>query len=207
MKLKKAIVYSIIAAVIMVQGVSSGQESAPEKKPAPDRGVSDDYTRDERIPRLYKRLTEVIQGLKLKPDDEGKYTFVIKAGNQYDLVDRVFLVYNKKADVYASQGRITKIVFEYYQFNMTTQVREIKTFTATAPDSGDLRTLTIEYVNTIGQKDKFTVAELQKRESRRDVIKQYYSYYLAVVYKLELYKDKTIKIESSKIDRAIQLGD
>lgn len=191
----------------MVQGISSAQENAPEKKPVSDRGAADDYTRDERIPQLYKRLTDVLQSLKLKPDGEGKHIFIIKAGNQYDLVDRVFLVYNKKAEVYASQGRITKIVFEYYQFNMTTQVREVKTFTATAPDSGDLRALSIEYVNTIGQKDKFTVAELQKPESRREVIKQYYSYYLAMVYKLELYKDKTIKIESSKIDRAIQLGD
>jgi hypothetical protein len=205
--LKKAIVYSIIAVVMLVQGAVFSQENAPEKKPAADRSAADDYTRDDRIPQLYKRLTDVIQSLKLKPDEEGKHSFTISSGNQYNLVDRVFLVYNKKAEVYAAQGRISKIVFVYYQFNMTSQVREVKTFTTVTPDSGDLRTLTIEYENNINQKEKYTVAELQKTESRRVVIKQFYSYYLSMVYKLELYKDKTRKTESSLIERTIQLGD
>jgi hypothetical protein len=205
--LKKAIVYSIIAAVMVVQGAVFSQENAPEKKIDADRSATDDYTRDNRIPQLFKRLSDVIQSLKLKPDEEGKYSFVIKAGNQYDLVDRVFLVYNRKANVYAVQGRISKIVFVYYQFNMTSQVREVKTFTTVTPDSGDLRALTIEYENNIGQKEKYTVADLQKPESRREVIKQFFSYYLSMVYKLELYKDRTIKTESSKIQRTIQLGD
>ncbi len=205
--LKKVIVYSVFFALIMGQGSSFSQDIEAERRSTSGQAASDEYTTDGRIPNLYKRLSDAIRSLKFKADDEGKYTFIIKAGNQYDLVDRVFLVYNKKAMVYGSQGRITRIVFEYYQFNMTTQVREVKTFTATAPDSPDLRTLQIEYVNTIGQKDKFTVGELQKPESRRDVIKQFYSYYIALVYKLELYRDKTSKIESSKIDRAIQLGE
>ncbi|HNW27807.1 MAG TPA: hypothetical protein PKN50_04960 [Spirochaetota bacterium] len=205
--LKKVIIYSVFFALVMGEVISFSQDIESEKKSTSSQSPSDDYTTDGRIPNLYKRLTEAIKSLKFKADDEGKYTFVIKAGNQYDLVDRVFLVYNKKAMVYGSQGRITRIVFEYYQFNMTTQVREVKTFTSSAPDSPDLRPLLIEYVNTIGQNDKFTVGELQKPESRRDVLKQFYSYYLALVYKLELYKDKTIKTESSKIDRAIQLGE
>jgi hypothetical protein len=205
--LKKVIIYSVFFALAMGEVISFSQDIESEKKSTSSQSPSDDYTTDGRIPNLYKRLTEAIKSLKFKADDEGKYTFVIKAGNQYDLVDRVFLVYNKKAMVYGSQGRITRIVFEYYQFNMTTQVREVKTFTSSAPDSPDLRPLLIEYVNTIGQNDKFTVGELQKPESRRDVLKQFYSYYLALVYKLELYKDKTIKTESSKIDRAIQLGE
>jgi len=204
---KKAIVYSIITAVILTQGAVFYRAGAQEKKSTADQSAADDYTRDERIPQLYKRLLDAIQSLKLKPDEEGKHTFIIKAGNQYDLIDRVFLVYNKKADVYASQGRVTKIVFEYYQFNMTNQVREVKTYTTAAPDSADLRTLAIEYVNNIGQNEKYTVAELQKPESRREIIKQFYAYYLSMVYKLELYKDKTIKTESSKIERTIQLGD
>ncbi len=205
--LKKAIVYSIFFAFIMAQGVSFSQDSAPEKKSVSGQSSADDYTRDEHIPMLYKRLSEAIKSIKLKPDDEGKYTFTLKSGNQYDMVDRVFLVYNRKAEVYASQGRISKIVFEYYQFNMTSQVREVKTFTAATPDSADLKALSIEYVSNIGQKEKYTVADLQKPASRIEVIRQYYNYYLALVYKLELYKDKTIKSEASKIEHTIQLGD
>jgi hypothetical protein len=203
---KKVIIYSIMWALILAQGAVFSQEKEAPKKQAGDK-AGEEYTRDERIPQLYKRLTDVIQALKLKPDDEGKYTIVVSKDNRYDLVDRVFLLSNKRADVYSAQGRISKIVFVYYQFNMTTQIREFKTFTATAPDSGDLKTLTIEYENNIGQKEKFTVSELERPDSRKDVIKQFYSYYLALVYRLELFKDSTSRIESSKIRRAIQLGE
>lgn len=205
--LRNIVISMCLFAIVMASGYVYSQEGAAPKKQGNKVSTEDDYTRDARIPQLYKRLGDAIQSLKLKTDEEGKYTFTISSGNQYDLIDRVFLVYKKKAMVYAAQGRISKIVFEYYQFNMTTQVREVKTFTTAAPDSEDLKALSVEYENNIGQKEKFTVGELQKPDSKRDVIKQYYAYYVAMVYKLELYKDKTIKIESSKIDRTIQLGD
>jgi len=83
----------------------------------------------------------------------------------------------------------------------------LKTITASSPDSGDLRALTVEYENNTGQKEKFTLSELERSDSRRDVIKQYYCYYLALVYRLELFKDSSSRLESSKINRAIQLGE
>ncbi len=205
--MKKAIAYIIICAVILGHGSLFSQENATDKKNTSFGSSGNDYTRDERIPQLYKRLSDAIQALKLKPDDEGKYTLTIKSGNQYDLVDRVFFVFNKKALIYAAQGRISKIVFEYYQFNMTTHVREVKTYTFSTPDSADLRALAVDYVNNIGQKENYTVADLRSLESRMQVTRQFYSYYLAMVYKLELYKDKTTRSQSSKILRAIQLGD
>ncbi|MBP7735211.1 MAG: hypothetical protein KA369_04490 [Spirochaetes bacterium] len=204
--MKKVVIYSIVCAVILGWGIAFSQEKEAPRKQAGNK-AGEEYTRDERVPQLYKRLADVIQALKLKPDDEGKYSITISKDNRYDLVDRVFLLCNKRAEIHSAQGRVSKIAFKYYQFNMTTQVRELKTITATAPDSGDLGSLTIEYENNTGQKEKFTLSDLERPDSRRDVIKQYYSYYLALVYRLELYKDSSSRLESSKIKRAIQLGE
>ncbi len=203
---KKIFIYGIICAIVLAHGLAFSQEKVATPKQAGEK-AGEEYTRDERIPRLYKRLADVIQALKLKPDNEGKYSITISKDNKYDLVDRVFLLCNKRALIHSAQGRVSKIAFVYYQFNMTTQVRELKTITAAAPDSGDLKTLTIEYENNTGQKEKFTLSELERPESRRDVIKQYHSYYLALVYRLELYKDSSSRSQSNKINRAIQLGE
>lgn len=202
---------SIIVTFFILQGVIYSQDAAPAKKSAANRAEvnsspNEDASRDIRIPQMYKRLALAIKSLKLQPDQEGKLTFVISSGNYYDFIDRVPMVYHKKAFVYITQERINKIVFEYYLYNMTSQVREVKTYTSMTPESEDLKSLAVEYTANTGEKEKFTVAELQKKDSQTDIVSQYFAYYLALVYRLELYKDKTIKLESSKIDRTVQMG-
>ena len=203
---------SIISILFILQGVIYSQDAAPSKKSAGNKAEvnsspDEDASRDIRIPRMYKRLAAAIKSLKLQPDQEGKLTFIISSGNYYDFFDRVPMVYYKKAFVYLTQDRINKIVFEYYQYNMASQVREVKTYTTTAPESDDLKSLAVEYTANTGEKEKFTVAELQKKNSQTDIVSQYFAYYLALVYRLELYKDKTVNTESSKIDRTVQIGD
>jgi hypothetical protein len=90
---------------------------------------------------------------------------------------------------------------------MTSQVREVKTYTNQSPDSDDLMPLMIEYVDNTGEKEKFTVGELQKKNSQADIVSQFYEYYLALVIQLELHKDKTVNVESSKVDRTVQMGE
>jgi hypothetical protein len=207
---KKSLICAIVPMIFIIQELALSQDTASSKKSSGNKAGAyseEDPTRDYRIPQLYKRLVAAIKSLKLQPDQEGKLTFVIKSGNYYDLIDRVPRVYHKKALVYLMQDRVNKIVFEYYQYNMTSQVREIKTYTNQAPESDDLKNLLIEYTDNMGEKDKFTVADLQKKNSQADIVSQFYDYYLALVYRLELYKDKTINIESSKIDRTVQMGD
>ena len=209
---KKSMICSIISMLFILQGIIYSQDATPSKKSAGNTtGVNsppdEDVTRDKRIPRLYKRLAAATKSLKLQPDQDGKLTFVISSGNYYDFIDRVPMVYHKKAFVYITQDRINKIVFEYYQYNMTSQVREVKTYTTTTPESEDLNSLTVEYTANTGEKEKYTVAELQKKDSQTGIITQYFSYYLALVYRLELYKDKTNNIDSGKIDRTVRLGD
>jgi hypothetical protein len=51
------------------------------------------------------------------------------------------------------------------------------------------------------------VADLQKRESQRSVIMQYYNYIISLVYSIELYKHKAVRIETVNIERTIQLGE
>ncbi|MBN1498422.1 MAG: hypothetical protein JXA07_16740 [Spirochaetes bacterium] len=202
---KKALIFIAAFALILAQGRAGAQEYSPSKDRA---GAQDEQvTRDDRIPPLYKRLVAALQSLKLKPDEEGKHTFIISSGNQYDHIDRIFLVYSKKARVYMSQNRISKIVFEYYQFNMTSKVREVKTYVCETPDSDDLSRLTIEYSTNTGEKEKYAAGELQRKESQRIIVRQYYSYLFSLVNKMELYKNKTVRLESSKINRTILLGD
>lgn len=202
---KKSLVFIIAFALLMSLGIVRAQETVSSKKKAGES--QGNAAREDRIPALYNRLVLAVQGLKLQADEEGKHTFIISSGNQYDHIDRIFLVYNKKAMVYMSQNKISKIVFQYYQYNMTSKVREVKTFTSDNPDSDDLRQLSIEYVTNTGDKEKYTVGELQREESQKIIVKQFYSYYFALVNKMELYKNKTIRLESSKINRTIQLGD
>jgi hypothetical protein len=206
---KKSLICSIVIMIGLLLGPVYSKDEASSKKSFGDpHGVnSEDTTRDHRIPQLHKRLVAAIKSLSLKPDQEGKLTFVIKTGNYYDYTERVPMVYHKKAFVYMAQDRISKIVFEYYQFNMTSQVREVKTYTSQSPDSDDLMPLIVEYVDNTGEKEKFTVGELQKKNSQADIVSQFYEYYLALVIQLELHKDKTVNVESSKVDRTVQMGE
>jgi hypothetical protein len=123
------------------------------------------------------------------------------------MIDRLFRVYYKKAHVYLTQGRVTKIVFEYYQYNMSNQLKEVKTLTASSPESADLKSLIIEYTTNAGDAEKYTLSELKTKNSQKDIADQYYSYYLALVYRMEMYKDRVIKKESDKIDRTVELGE
>jgi hypothetical protein len=206
---KRSLLFIIACMIFMAQIFVLAQDTVSSKKQtAKSAGESgESVTHDDRIPLLYKRLVAAVQVLKQKPDGEGKYTFVINNGNQYDLIDRVFLVYNKRAMLYMSNNSVSKIVFEYYQYNMTTQLREVKTYTCATPDSDNLGPLVIEYAANTGEKEKYTVNELKKPESQKIIIKQFHAYYFALVNKLELYNSKTTKLESSKVNRTIQLGD
>ncbi len=204
--LKKSLISAVIIMTCIMQGlVYSQDESSKKPSGSASRINPEDPTRDYRIPLLHKRLVAAIKSLKLQPDKDGKLAFLVRSGNYFDYIDRVPYVYQKKAFIYMSQERVSKIVFEYYQFNMTSQVREVKTYTNQSPDSDDLKNLLVEYTDNTGQKEKFTVAELQKKNSQSDITSQFYEYYLALVIQLELRKDKTINVESSKIDRAVQM--
>lgn len=202
---KRSLVFAIAFAIFLAQGIAGAQESVTVRKSTGE--TEESVAHEDRIPPLYNRLVAAIQDLKIKTDDEGKYTFIISSGNQYDHIDRIFLVYNKKAMVYMSQNRISRIVFQYYQYNMTSKVREVKTFTCETPDSDDLSKLSIEYTTNIGEKEQYRVAELQSNESKKIIIRQYYSYLFALVNKMELYRNRSIRLESSKINRTILLGD
>jgi hypothetical protein len=208
--LKKGLICAIVTLLFIIQELSYSQDAASSKKSSGNTAKTyseEDPTRDYRIPELYKRLVAAIKSLKLQPDNEGKLTFVIKSGNYFDFMDRVHRVYRKKAFVYMTQDRINKIVFEYYLYNMTSQVREVKTYTDQNPESDDLKNLVIDYTDNLGEKEKFTVAELQKRNSQTDIVSQFYDYYLELVHQLELHKDKTVNVESSRVDRTVQMGD
>ncbi len=204
---KNILICAMVMAICIVQGpVHSQDEASPKKLSGSSvRVTPEDPTRDYRIPQLYKRLVTAIKNLKLQPDKDGKLSFLVRSGNYFDYIDRVPYVYEKKAVVYVSQERISKIVFEYYQFNMASQVREVKTYTNQSPESEDLKNLLVEYADNTGQREKFTVAELQKKNSQSDITSQFYEYYLALVIQLELRKDKNVNVESSKIDRTVQM--
>ncbi len=202
---KISLIFVIALALLLTQGTVRAQETVSSKNRAGDSG--ENVTRDDRIPQLYQRLVAAVQALKLKPDEEGTHTFVISSGNQYDHIDRIFMVYNKRARVYMSQNSISKIVFEYYQYNMTSKVREVKTYTCATPGSDDLGQLLVEYATNTGEKEKYTVNELQKRDSQKIIVRQFYSYYFALVNKMELYKNKTVRLESSRVNRTILLGE
>jgi hypothetical protein len=204
---KNSLICAVVIMICIEEGpVYSQDEASPKKASRITMGVNaEDPTREVRIPQLHKRLVAAIKSLNLKADKDGKLAFTLKTGNFYDYTDRVPYIYHKKAFVYMSQERVSKIVFEYYQFNMTSQIREVKTYTNQSPDSDDLMSLEVEYADNTGQKEKFTVGELQKKNSQIDIVSQFYEYYLALVIQLELRKDKTINVESSKIDRTVQM--
>jgi len=96
---KKDVTYIVISSVILarVNAFSQEKEAPPIQS---EIKAGEEYTRDERIPRLYKRLTDVIQALKLKPDNEGKYSVTISKDNRYDFVDRVFMLGNKREEIH-----------------------------------------------------------------------------------------------------------
>ena len=97
-------------------------------------------------------------------------------------------------------------MFEYYQFSMDSKVRDVKTFTNTT-GSADLSKPFVDYNSNTGEKQKYTVVDVQKRESRRSIITQYVNYIISLVYSIELYKHKTVRIETVNIERTIQLGE
>lgn len=201
--LKKTVLYAVIASLVFSQGALFAQKKTTDAPATPDEAV----TRDDRIPVLMKRLVAGIKNLKVEPDQDKKYIFTIKSGYQYDQLERQHLMVYRKAYVYMSGDSISKIIFEYYQFSMDSKVRDVKTFTNNSPDSADLKALQIDYSSNTGEKQKYTVADLQKRESQRSIITQYYNYIISLVYSLELYRHKTIRIETVNIERTIQLGE
>lgn len=195
----KITAYMLLSAAVMFGGSAYGQKSGTNE------ASEDQSMRDSRIPRLCERLNRAIEALKLKPDDEGKHTIIVQSGYHYDKLERTFFMYHKKAFLYMSGNKVSRIIFEYYQFNMTSHVREVKTYTVNSPESEDLKGLIIEYKTNTGQTEKYNLPDLMRSDTRRDVVAQYYSYLLALVYKVEIYRDKLASQQSSMIDRTVQL--
>ncbi|TFH43391.1 MAG: hypothetical protein E4G96_01255 [Chrysiogenales bacterium] len=131
----------------------------------------------------------------------------MKSGARFVPIDRVWQVHSTKAKATMAQDRIGKLVFEYYQFNMSNNVREEKIFISTSPDSGDLRTLQMKYSSNDGEAMQYTVGDLQKSESQKALAGQYYSNYLTLVFLVEQYGSRSARKESQRIDRTIQLGE
>jgi hypothetical protein len=201
--LKKIVLCAVIVSLTLSQGALIAQNKATGATASKDEEV----TRDDRIPVLMKRLLAGIKSLKIEPDKDNRYIFTIKSGYQYDMLERQHLMVYRKAYLYMSGDSIAKIVFEYYQFSMDSKVRDVKTFTNTTPESADLGKLLVDYSSNTGEKQKYTAADIQKRESRRSVITQYVNYLISLVYNIELYKHKTIRVETVNIERTIQLGE
>ncbi|MBN2158647.1 MAG: hypothetical protein JW807_04575 [Spirochaetes bacterium] len=195
----KITVYIFLSAAILLGGAVYGQKTGAGGA-AVDEGM-----RDPRIPKLNERLNKALEALKLEPDKDGKHTILVESGYHYDKLERTFFMYHKKAFLYMSGNSVSKIIFEYYQFNMTSHVREVKTYTVSTPGSEDLKQLAIEYKTNIGKTEKYLLADLMRIDTRRDVVAQYHSYLMALVYKLEIYRDKLASKQSSLIERTIQL--
>ncbi len=155
---------------------------------------------------MHKRLSEAITNLRTQPDSEGKFSFALSSGSRYDTLEAQKYVYNLKADVYMSQGRVSKIVFVYYQFGMTNQIREVKSLTNGNPGSDDLGSLEVNYETNTGETRAFKVGDLQSSHSRDEVISQYASYLDSLVNYVEIHMGKRKSHESGTIERAIQLG-
>jgi len=187
---------------------AQGTSQVPRTPTTNDRVAAvDEASRDERVPVLCRRLAAGIRSLALEPDQEGKYIFLIASGAEYDMLERQRYYYYKKARVYVNQQKVTKIIFEYYRFSLINMVSDTKTFTVTDPENQDLSGLDILYASNTGETRRYRVGDLKKEDSRRSVVKQYVSYLITLVIKLELHKNKKIDVETVGIERTIQLGD
>lgn len=191
----------MIILLSFVPFASFGQEKSADSKSSEEA-----VTRSVDVPQLCKRLISAIKSSKLQADSDGAIVIKIKSGNHYDLTERQQYVFSKKAKVFFAQDKISKIIFEYYQYDMLSSVREVKTFTNYNPESDDLSTLEINYTTNTGQSENYKVTDLKTKQLQKDVILQYVSYMLALVHKAELYKNSVINDHSSKIERTIQLG-
>jgi hypothetical protein len=207
--LKKTAIVAFTACLALAPGELFAQKKAADE-PGVNRSASaedEGVTRDGRIPLFMKRLVAGIKNLKVEPDQEGRYIFTIKSGYHYDLLERQHLMTYRKAYIYMSGDRVTKIIFEYYQFSMDSNVRDVKIFTNTTPESDELKALRVDYSSNTGEKETYTVADVSRRESRRSVIGQYVNYLISLVFNIEMYKHKTVRIQSVNIERTIQLGE
>ena len=204
MKKRNPFVFVIITLVTLYMGV--GYTSLYSQKKATNESAQDKGGKPNSMSGLYKRLTDAIVNMRLQTDSEGKCAFIFSSGSYYDSLERQKLVYNIKADVYMSQGKISKIIFVYYQFSMTSQIREVKTITNSNLSSDDLGSLEVKYETNTGESQSFKVGDLQSGESRESVISQYTSYLDSLVNYLEIHKSKNKATESSNIDRTIILG-
>jgi hypothetical protein len=195
------IVIFLTVLIIIAQNTDSYSQKKPAKEGSPDKGIQQDG-----IANLHKRLADTIGSLHVKPDTEGKHTFVISSGSFYDAGERSLVIYDKKALVFMQQGKISKIIFEYYQYSFGNMIREVKTLTNTNPNSDDIASLEIRYDNNAGETQSYRVGDLNSSQSRKDVIEQYSSYLLSLINRLELGRNKNKFMESTKIERTIQLG-
>jgi hypothetical protein len=193
-----------MALIILCSGI--GFTSLYSQKKAINESAQDKGGKPNGVSGLHKRLADAIVNGRVQPDSEGKCSFVFSSGSYYDSLERQKLVYNIKADVYMSQGKISKIVFVYYQFSMTSQIREVKTITNSSLISDDLGLLEVNYETNTGETQSYKVGDLQSGESREAVISQYSSYLDSLVNYLEIHKTKSKAAESNNINRTIILG-
>ncbi len=196
------IVKKCVLAILLLAAVDAvAQDTVPVKK------GEIDGTRYDGLSGIHKRLIEAINNIKIKPDDEGKYSFIISSGIFFDPLERQVCIYRKKAVVYLDQNKISKVIFEYYRFGMDNKVREIKTITNTSTESDDLASLQIDYTANTGEKNSFKAGDLELRQSQRDIIGQYANYLISLIYTIELNKHRAARLQSLQIERTLQLGD
>jgi hypothetical protein len=208
MKKRNPARFIIISMVILCIGIGykasfsqKKEQKVIKNEPSQDKGFL-----HEGMSGLHKRLADAIVNMRIQPDSEGKYSFGISSGSYFDLLERQRFTFNVGATVYMNQGKIGKIVLRYYQFSMTTMVREVKTLTNSNPGSDDLTSLEIHYVTNTGETKTFKVGDLQSRQSQDDVISQYSSFIATLIDNLELSKNKNTLNDTNTINRSIQLG-
>jgi hypothetical protein len=204
--LKKTVIFAFIAALVLAEGTLVAQKGTADRR-AGDDALEQGMTRDNRIPDFMKRLVAGIKDLRVEPDKDGKYIFTIKSGYVYDQLERQHYMVYRKAYVYMTGDRVTKMVFEYYQFSMDSNVRDVKIFTNDSPENDELKSLQVDYSSNTGEKESYTVGDIGRRESRRSIISQYVNYLISLTYNIEMAKHRSLRIQSINIERTIQLGE
>jgi hypothetical protein len=190
----------LLTALVVGRGVPASAKDDASKNGLRERGA---YL--EGIPGMMKRLGDVIAGMRAKPDAEGKYTIRISSGGYYDPIDRQRFFYDKKAEIFMSQGKISKIVFVYYRFSFTNGVRQVKTLVNANPYSDDLTSLEISYSTNTGVNESCKVGDLQSPQIRKQVVDQYSGYLLSLIQSLEISRQADKIAESEKIERSVML--
>ncbi len=201
MKIRHYLLHTAVA-ILLLSAYSHGQEQPPAGETPAKDAVTDSY-----VVELHKRIGVMITKLELKPDSNGTFEIIIDSGYFIDDYERQKYVYYEKAIVTAPQGRVTKIIIEYYQFSLINQLKEIKTLVNNKPDNPDLSDLLITYTASDGENSQFFVKDLHQNSFKVKVVSQYRAYLIDCLQKMEKYGTMQIKREKFEVDRIINLGE